>query len=61
MIAKTKEFLNNVKSEMKRVTWPSKDQLIGSTIIVVIVWIMLSIYVFSSDRILQYIVRQFLI
>ena len=61
MIAKSKEFLNNVKLEMKRVTWPSKDQLIGSTIIVVIVWIMLSIYVFSSDRILQYIVKQLLV
>ncbi len=61
MIAKFKEFLSNVKSEMKRVTWPTKDQLIGSTIIVVIVWIMLSIYVFTSDRILQYIVKQFLV
>jgi preprotein translocase subunit SecE len=61
MITKFKEFLGNVKSEMKRVTWPTKDQLIGSTIIVVIVWIMLSIYVFTSDRILQYIVKQFLL
>ena len=46
---------------MKKVSWPSKDQLIGSTIIVVILWIMLSIYVFTSDRILQYIVKQFLV
>ena len=61
MITKTKEFISNVRSEMKKVSWPSKDQLIGSTIIVVILWIMLSIYVFTSDRILQYIVKQFLV
>ncbi len=46
---------------MKKVTWPSKDQLIGSTILVVIMWIMLSLYVFSTDRVLQYIVKQFLV
>ncbi len=61
MIAKTKEFIMNVRSEMKKVSWPTKDQLIGSTIIVVILWIMLSIYVFTSDRILQYVVKQFLV
>lgn len=46
---------------MKKVTWPTKDQLIGSTILVVILWIMLSLYVFTTDRVLQYIVKQFLV
>ncbi len=61
MINRIKEFLSSVRSEMKKVSWPTKDQLIGSTIIVVIVWILLSLYVFTTDRILQYIVKQFLV
>jgi len=58
---KIKEFINNVRSEMKRVTWPTKEQLMGSTVIVMIVWIMLSVYVFTADRILQSIVKMFLV
>lgn len=29
-------FLQEVKAELKKVTWPSRDELVGSTIIVCI-------------------------
>jgi preprotein translocase subunit SecE len=29
-------FLNEVRTELKKVTWPTRDELVGSTIIVCI-------------------------
>lgn len=46
---------------MKKVSWPTKDELMGSTGVVMVLWILLSIYIFASDNILQYIVKQFLL
>jgi preprotein translocase subunit SecE len=36
MIAKIKNFLSEVTVELKKVSWPSRNELIGSTIVVVI-------------------------
>ncbi len=55
------EFFENIKLEMKKVSWPTKDELLGSTGVVMVLWILLSIYIFTSDNILQYIVKQFLL
>lgn len=60
-MGKITEFFENIKLEMKKVSWPTKDELIGSTGVVMVLWILLSIYIFASDNILQYIVKQFLL
>ncbi|KAB2881439.1 preprotein translocase subunit SecE [bacterium] len=60
-MGKLTEFFENIKTEMKKVSWPTKDELMGSTGVVMVVWILLSIYIFTTDNILQYIVKQFLL
>ncbi len=60
-MGKIKEFLANVQMEMKKVSWPTRDELIGSTGVVMVLWIILSIYIFTTDNVLQYIVKQFLL
>ena len=60
-MGKIAEFFENIKTEMKKVSWPTKDELLGSTGVVMVLWILLSIYIFTSDNILQYIVKQFLL
>jgi preprotein translocase subunit SecE len=60
-MGKITEFFENIKLEMKKVSWPTKDELMGSTGVVMVLWILLSIYIFASDNILQYIVKQFLL
>lgn len=60
-MGKITEFFANIKLEMKKVSWPTKDELMGSTGVVMVLWILLSIYIFASDNILQYIVKQFLL
>ncbi|MBL7996502.1 preprotein translocase subunit SecE [bacterium] len=60
-MGKLTEFFENIKTEMKKVSWPTKDELMGSTGVVMVVWILLSIYIFTTDNILQFIVKQFLL
>ena len=46
--------------ELKKVTWPTKDEVRGSTIVVVITSIILSAFVFVVDRLLSLAVGSFL-
>jgi preprotein translocase subunit SecE len=36
--------------EMKKVTWPNKQELIGSTIVTVFVTVVLSVFIFGVDQ-----------
>ena len=57
MIEKAKEFLTEVKAEIKRVTWPSKKEAMGGTIVVIAVVFLVSIYLGVVDSVLAKIVR----
>jgi preprotein translocase subunit SecE len=46
--------------ELKKVAWPTKEEVRGSTIVVVITSIILSIFVFVVDRLLSFGVSSFL-
>ncbi|MBU8934747.1 MAG: preprotein translocase subunit SecE [candidate division Zixibacteria bacterium] len=49
---KIKKFLKEVNGELRKVTWPTKQELIGSTIVVVIVSLIVAIFIGIVDRIL---------
>jgi len=53
MIRKIKEFLSSVQFEMKKVTWPSFDELKGSTKIVIFFSALLVVFLFVVDFILS--------
>jgi preprotein translocase subunit SecE len=36
--------------EMKKVTWPSKQELIGSTMVTVFVTVVVSVFIFAVDQ-----------
>ncbi|MBC8276926.1 MAG: preprotein translocase subunit SecE [FCB group bacterium] len=59
MVKKTVNYLKDVRLEMSKVSWPSRDELIESTIIVMIVSGILALYLFAIDsglnRIVQFI------
>ena len=48
-MAKFKDFFKDVKLEMGKVSWPTKDELIGSTIIVLISLALLSLFIGICD------------
>lgn len=49
MINKIKEFLKEVKVEIKKVAFPSKDELVGSVWIVIITVVIISLFLGVVD------------
>ncbi len=49
MIKRIKDFLREVKIEIKKVVFPTKDELIGSTWVVIIVVLIISLFLGIVD------------
>ncbi len=56
MFTKAKKFLKEVKIEFSKVSWPSKDELIGSTIVVVVLSLIMAIFIGVVDHLFALIV-----
>ncbi len=56
-IQKSIQFLREVKVELKKVTWPSRKQTIGSTIVVLILVLLISLFLGLVDMGLTSFVR----
>ena len=50
-------FSRDVRSELRRVSWPDRDQLRQSTAVVLIIVIVLALYVAAWDFVFQSLVR----
>jgi len=46
-------FLREVRVEMKKVTWPQKKEIIGSTAVVIVASVLVSFFLGFVDLILQ--------
>ena len=53
MIKKIQQFIDDVKLEMGKVSWPSHNELVSSTTIVVVVSIIFTLFIFFSDLIIS--------
>ena len=51
MKEKITDFINGVTKEMKKVTWPTKDELKDSTTIVLASTVILSLFIFVVDAV----------
>ena len=54
------EFLSEVKAELKKVTYPTRDETIGSTSVVVVFCVIMSLYLSLVDSILVWLVSRIL-
>lgn len=57
MLNKVKDFFKEVKVEIKKVVFPSKDELIGSTWVVIITVVVISLFLGIVDLGLTELVR----
>jgi len=60
MFEKIKEFFKEVKTEAKKVVYPNKDELIGSTWVVIITVILVSLFLGVVDLGLSKVVSKLL-
>ncbi len=57
MFKKIKKFLEDVTFEMKKVSWPSWEELKSSTTVVISLSILLTIFLFFADAIFSKIIN----
>ncbi|MDR0331355.1 MAG: preprotein translocase subunit SecE [Chitinispirillales bacterium] len=60
MMQKIIQYLRDVRSEVAKVNWPTKDDISAGTVLVIILSIVVSIYVFVCDQGLQAAIGLFL-
>lgn len=53
MFGKLVRFLREVRNELNRVSWPSKDDIRGSTTVVIIVVLILGVFIGLVDQALS--------
>ena len=49
---KAKEFLSEVRSEMRKVSYPSKDEVVGTTIVVIVTSAVFAVFLFAADKLI---------
>ena len=56
-------FFTEVRNELKRVTWPSRQEVYATTVVVILVSIFFGVYLFTLDyglnSLFQWIIRRF--
>jgi preprotein translocase subunit SecE len=57
MFTRALQFLREVKTELKKVTWPTRKQAMGSTVVVIVLVIIISVFLGIVDLGLSTIVR----
>lgn len=61
MFTKIRNFLKDVRVELNKVAWPTKDELFGSTVVVIVGVVIMAIFIGICDFIfakaIQFIIR----
>ena len=50
-------YLGEVGVELKKVSWPDRQELIDSTLVVITFIIILAVVVFACDKVIQYVMQ----
>ncbi|HSK78933.1 MAG TPA: preprotein translocase subunit SecE [Thermoanaerobaculia bacterium] len=50
---KSKEFLGEVRSEMRKVSFPTRDEVVGTTVVVVVTSAIFAVYLWVADFLIQ--------
>ncbi len=57
MLAKTKDFLQEVKEELGKVTWPTRKETVATAWVVIVIVLLISLYLGACDIILAKLMR----
>jgi len=50
----TRDFFRDTNSEMKKVTWPSRNEVIGTTVVVLVATVIFAVYLWGCDQLFFY-------
>ena len=57
---KVAEFLQQVKAELQKVTWPTRKETYGSTVVVIVLVLMVAVFLWIVDSALSTIIQTLL-
>jgi preprotein translocase subunit SecE len=57
VVTRVREFVQEVLAEFRKVTWPSRQELVNSTVVVIAVTVVLSLFLGSVDIVLARVVE----
>jgi len=60
VLAKTNKFLQDVKIELGKVTWPTRKETMATTWVVVVIIVLISLYLGACDIVLTNLMRRIL-
>jgi preprotein translocase subunit SecE len=55
MLEKIRTFLSEVRTELDRVNWPTREDLVNSTTVVVVFSVTFSLFIAAFDLVLSYV------
>lgn len=50
---KVAEYLGDVSKEMRKVSWPARNELISNTLITLLATMIISLYIWGADQIIS--------
>jgi preprotein translocase subunit SecE len=56
-LANVRQFWREVTVEMKKVSWPTRTEVINTTIITIVVVFFFALFLFGADIVLSYIIQ----
>jgi preprotein translocase subunit SecE len=57
MLQKVTTYFNEVGQELSKVSWPTREELFGSTAVVIVLCLILAVFIFGVDWILSNLMR----
>ncbi len=57
LIDKIKSFVDDVVREMKKVSWPEREQLVSSTFVVFVISVLFTVFIWLADLLLSNLVN----
>ncbi|MFQ5349945.1 MAG: preprotein translocase subunit SecE [Thermoanaerobaculia bacterium] len=51
-LGRMRSFLTETRSEMKKVTFPSREEVVGTTVVVLVASVIFAIYLWIADQII---------
>jgi len=57
IVDKVRQFLREVRIELKKITWPGRKETIASTVVVIVIVLISGVYLGVVDMILSRLIR----
>ncbi len=57
MLQRLTDYFRGVRGEIKRVSWPTRTEVISFTALIILLVVVLTFYIWGVDTILQIIIR----